>query len=289
MRKRSFLLAAFGLVLGLLASSPAKAQFYQVAKVESQGGFVSHSDTATFWAYVSAGQIRAGYVHIDRNVRRGGPGRFTMTGQMTPRETYELWLGIYQAQPWKHAEVAANSVNTDFPNTIVTYLGRYTQKINAGFISPAAVPASMPRVTPAMEAFTRKAWGIAGRVSAEPRFQMTAMGGRLGYNRTLTITNSGTITDEVSYRNPNAPAQPYSKTGQLTLAEINSFTGLAAGWSSFPDRFSQGNPSHVDGIDVFTTYYRWGFKDEVFAGWARDRTPDYQAILDYVNGLAGQL
>ena len=72
--------------------------------MESVGGFTLSSDKVTYWAYVAGGRIVTGYALLERQYRRTGE-TVHMTAQMTPRETYSLWLAIYKAKPWQIATV----------------------------------------------------------------------------------------------------------------------------------------------------------------------------------------
>ncbi len=286
-------IAALSFVLGgAVAADEARAQaagqLHQFGTIESVGGFTYFNDKATFWAYVSGGYIRGGYVRVDRAFRGGTAGTIYMTGNLTPRETYDLWYGLYQAAPWRAAVTAAEFQNTDLPDTRVSYFGTYTQTIKASYVSAAAVPAGTPRVSAAMKRFTDLAWAEVQQVAEAPLFRYQGQGGQLGYRRTIEITRAGRIVDEVTYVVTFPSAQPHRKEGQLTAAEVEGLKRVCASWASYPARFA-GNPSFVDGIDISTSYWTWGQEKSVFAGSAGSRPASYQAVLDHVEALADAL
>lgn len=295
MRTRTILSSVAALALavaGAVAAPEARAQaatLQQFGSIESVGGFTFYNDKATFWAVTSGGYIRGGYVRVDRVFRGGTAGTIYMTGNLTPRETYDLWYGLYQAAPWRAATTAAEFQNTDLPDTRVSYFGTYTQTIKASYVSAAAVPAGMPRVSAAMKRWIDLAWAEARQVAEAPLFRYQGQGGHLGYKRTIEITRAGRIVDEVTYVVTTFPsAQPYRKEGQLTAAEVDGLKRVCASWPSYPARYA-GNPSFVDGIDISTSYWTWGVEKAVFAGSPGNRPASFQAVLDHVEGLADAL
>ena len=162
-------IAAAGMFGG---AAPAQAQqLVKFAEVESQGGFVAWSDKVTMLAQLNAaGRITGGRVQVERVVRRGAtPGTLVMTGKMGAAETHSLWTAIYAAKPWQYTQVRARNGNTDFPNTKVTYMGRYAQTIIAGYITPPR----LPLVSAEMERFTGLAWDL-DRKTAEIEAEILA-------------------------------------------------------------------------------------------------------------------
>src|SRR5438105_3565276 len=145
MGKRSLLGIALG-VIGLVATAAEvqAQQLVRVAEVESVGGYTTHNDKATFWADMRLGRVRGGLIQVERDTHHG---TFVMTGRIDAAETLAIWNGLAAARPWRAAQVHALAVNVDFPDTVVTYLGRYRQTIRAGFVSLSAVPRGMPAVS----------------------------------------------------------------------------------------------------------------------------------------------
>lgn len=285
MLRKLFTRMALAALLLLTGAAAAQAAFYQFLTIESQGGYTRWNDKATFWAEVNGRRIVRGYALIERTYRGQGQDQVNMTGQLTPRETYDLWMAAYAARPWSAAEVHAKFVNVDFPDTKVTYMGRYTQTIRAAFVTP---PAHLSVVSDEMEALTGKAWGHARAVLDQDLFVLTAQGGLSGYQREIRITQSGSISDDVNYLRQGA-GTPHSKQGSLTPTELNELKQLvyAADWFNLTD--FAGNPMIMDGIAIETTYTRWGVDVAIAAGYYQNRTPEYQAVIDRAEALADQL
>jgi hypothetical protein len=282
------MLAAATIALGGIGAAAEKAeaqQLLRIADVASVGGFVIHSDAATIWAEMSGSRVVRGRIRVERTFRGGAQPSLVMTGQLDATETLLLWNSLYRAAPWRHKQVVARSTNTDFPDTHVTYLGRYKQEILAGLMSP---PPRMPRVSNAMIAFLDLAWDAARRTAEAPLFVYDASGGRLGYRRLITIARDGKIVDEVSYANPSAPGTPYRKEGQLTSTEIDTLKNAARHWPAWPRSFP-GDPRAYDGIGIDATLYTWGVKKTVGAGEPSSRPRDFQGLLNLVESLADRI
>ncbi len=277
-------LGALALILATFAASEAQAQIVRVADVQSVGGFVAHSDKTTIWADVTNGRLTRGYIQVERRGRGGSGTPIYMTGSLGAAETYGLWVAVYNAQPWRTPRVRARFVNTDLPNTIVTYLGQYRQEILASFVSPSSVPAGIPLVSASMERFLSLNWTAVGAVAQAPLFVYEGSGGMLGYRRKITIARNGAITDDVSYQRPNVGA-PYTKQGNVSAADLATLANLSTSWSSYPAAFA-GNPRMYDGIGIDLTLYRWGAAKKVFAGEPANRPASFQRVLDKVEALA---
>lgn len=280
-------LAVLTLLLG--AARPAAAQqIIEVAKVEQKYGYTLYNDTWTMWASISsAGYITKGYFHIARDYH--GSGTIYMTGSLTAREIYDLWVGVYNARPWDHAVTYASFQNTDLSNHDVTYYGRYTQTIVRNLTSSSQIPSGAARTSTAMSDFIQAAGQTAQRIGDLPVFRYDAGGGMLGYRRTLVLSANGKISDEVSYFVTHPSAQPYQKSGQLSPAQLNGLKQLVYDADWFNLSGWQGRPSMVDGIDEEGTYFLWGTGYLVTAGWSHERTPEYQAVLDEAKRLADGL
>lgn len=284
-------LAGLGLAITLAvfgAASEARAQtVVKIIEVESEGGFTISNDKTTVWANLNAaGRITSGLIQVERKFKRGvtTPTSVFMTGSLRAAETSTLWNAIYAARPWALARVRAERWNTDFPNTKVTYYGRYTQTIIAGSVDRPPYPV----VSAAMKSFLGLAGNASATVAAGELFTYQAAGGRTGYVRTITITRDGNIEDEVTYTNPSFAGQGYVKTGRLTPDEINGLHGAARLWSSWPAAFP-GNPQAYDGIGITVSFWRWGQKKSVFAGEAQGRPRDFQGAINLIESLAGNL
>jgi hypothetical protein len=277
-------LAAAAVALGVMAvAAPARAQsLVQFADIASQGGYVMSSDKATFYAEENAiGRVTRGWIVVERDFRSGGS--IVMHGAMTRSETIALWNSIYNAAPWSAKQSVQAQTNTDFPNTVVTYVHRYTQTILG---TPPAT--RVPRETAAMIAFCDQAWDLVQRTFAADLFVYHAAGSRSGYDREITISKSGAITDEVSYASAAFAGQGYSKQGQLTAAQVNALVAACASWSRYPKSYP-GNPQMVDGIGITTTFTSGTVVKSVFAGDAANRPASYQAVIDMVEALGNQI
>jgi hypothetical protein len=207
-----------------------------------------------------------------------------MTGRIDARRTRSLLTALQVARPWHTPVVRDYSGNTDFSNTRVTYAGVYVQEIVANYITPPA----LPLISRAMDAFRNDAWDIVALTADADLFVYDGSGGRLGYRRTITISRSGKIVDEVTFANPSAPSTPYRKESTLSAAQVMHLHALCAGWSRYPQAFP-GNPRAYDGIGVDATYYSWGRGKTVFAGEPQSQPAAFKAVLDYVEALADAL
>jgi hypothetical protein len=283
-------LAQVGLAVAVAVAgfaAEARAALVRIAEVESVGGYTIYNDKTTVWANVNAvGRITQGLVQVERRYRRGpnGPQSLFMTGSLGAGETLNLWQAIYAARPWATPRVRAEMVNTDFPDTKVTYLGRYTQTIIAG----AVTPPPLPLISRQMRAFLRLAGDVRQRVADGELFVYDAAGGRAGYHRVITIHRDGKIEDVVDYASPAFAGQGYQKSGQLAPEEVIALQDACRLWSAWPSAFP-GNPQMVDGIGITASFYRWGVKKSVFAGDPQGRPRDFQGALNMVESLAGKL
>lgn len=271
------------------AASEARAQaLVRIAEYESVGGYVIHNDKAVIWAELRGTRVARGLIRVERRVR-GAAQPILMTGQLSATETLTMWSTLYRARPWSASLVHALHVNTDFPDSKVRAFGRFTQYIKASYLSPADIPAGVPAVSREMSLFLSQVRDAVRRTAEAPFFVYEANGGRLGYRRTVTISNAGAITDEVDYAvvRPGLP-QPYSRSGAITADERNELARLASRWSSYP-RSYPGDPRTYDGIGITATLYRFGVAKAVFAGEPQSRPADFEAVLAKAAELADKL
>jgi hypothetical protein len=274
---------AVAVAVALFGGRPAHAQqVVEFGRIESVGGFVRYHDKASFLVELRAGRIARGLVMVERREHYGPPS-LIMTGQIDAGRALRLWALLYRAAPWRLPQVRDFSGNVDFPDTHVTYAGRYTQEILAGWASP---PPGIPLVSAEMDRFRQEAWAAASDVAASNLFIYHAFGGRMGYDRTITISQDGHIRDEVTFASP--AGQPYVKDGMLTSSEVIALTGLCQGWTRYPRAFP-GDPRLTDGIAEEATYVRFGFARTIFGGDPASRPAAFQAVLDYVTAKADSI
>lgn len=289
MRTRDIAGLGFFLALALATAAPAARaqQLTRVAEVESTGGYTRFNDRATIWAETRAGRVRRGLILVERTFR-GGAQPLVMTGTLGAAETHDLWTRVAAALPSRDPQVHAAQVNVDFPDTIVTYRGRYRQEVRASFASLAAIPPGIPLVSNDMQRFLDGVSAAIARTAAADLFVYDASGGRAGYRRTIRIAADGTIDDDVTYAAAAFAPYQYSKSGALTPDEVNALRALCARWSRLPAAFA-GDPRLVDGIGIETTYTTFGIGKAVFAGDPASRPAAYQRILDKVEAFAAAI
>jgi len=282
MRTMAMLLSATVLVLSSAVEAAAQ-QLVRVAEVSTVGGFTVYDQKTTVWASLgTTGRIRAGYVLLERDYR--GNGKLNMTGSLTAQETYDFWVACYNAAPWQYPATRDRLGAHDVPDIIVTYMGRYTQRIYRN-----GTATNLPMVSDKMRQFTDLNFQVSGKTAGNNLFVYEAQGGHAGFHRQIAVTQEGHVTDDSGFSNPRIMAPVKHKEGDLTVAQLNNLKRLvyAADWwnlSDFP-----GHPSWADGIDEQGSYYLWGSKKTVFGGYASGRTPQYQAILDEIVRLADNL
>jgi hypothetical protein len=275
-------MAAAVAIAATVGAAQARAQaLTRFATVETQGGFVIFNDKATFWAETSPlGAVTRGWIQVERTFRGGGS--ILMHGRMDRAETLSLWRAIYRAKPWAAAQSNAPAQNPDFPDTVVTYMGRYTQRVLGAAANPGA-----PAETADMAQFIDEAAGFVQRTGAGDLFTYHAAGGRAGYVRDIVISRSGAISDAVSFAAAGF-GPGYQKQGQLTAQQVNALVTACASWGAYPKAFP-GNPQMVDAIGITLTYTSATVPHTIDAGDASSRPASFQAVIDMVEGLANQL
>lgn len=269
-------LAALAVVFaaGLLAPE-AQARFIQVAKAESLGGYTRYNASVTIWYETSS---RKGFVYHNRRFHDGT--NLHMTGQVPGRDVIAFWWDLHRSDIRSQAEVRNSFLNVDLPDTRVTYLGRYQQRIRSDLQA-----FSLPQVSADMRQALDRIWAIASQVAEADLFTYEASGGLAAYHERTVITQEGQIRVERGslYQNP----QQIVATGGLAPAEVNALKALTTGWWGYPDAFDW-RPGMVvsDGIRYSATYSIWGYSKTVASKTLAEEEPGYTAVIAKINGFA---
>lgn len=249
-----------------LAATPVK-----YATVDTHGGFTAWDQSTSVDIMVQQGSPVGGRVTVIRDLRTGTP--LQMTGSLSLGRTASLYFAGRDARVGDYADSWTAFQNVDLPTVDVSVWGA-TQIIHQDEI---AFPPNVPETTGDMSDFVADMNQTAQRVAEAPLFEYSAAGGMTGFQRRITVTQEGWVTDDstdlfgVNDRHVSGWLDSDTIAHLKTLAFYAHWFQLA-GWD--------GHPSWVDGIDEEATVCHYGDCHAVWGGYSWERTAEYQAFLE---------